>query len=96
MLRFLGIAVAIILGVVLGGFTAKLFNKGRATLNPRIFTIVGVLGSGIGAYFAGRFGGGGIKTTALQIAAGVVCAVILLLFLLLARGKKEPLDGDDF
>jgi len=94
MFRFVGITIAIVFGAIIGILAAKLFNKGRSTLNPRIYTIVGVIGGGLGGYLAGTFGGGGFKTTLLQIAAGVACSVFLLLFLLLVRGRKDPFDED--
>ena len=94
MYTFIGIGLALIIGMILGGVTARIFNTGKETLNPLVYTLVGVLGSVLGAFIASKFASGSIKTVLLQAGVGVAFAVILLVFLLLARGRKDPLDED--
>lgn len=95
MFNIIGIIASLILGAFVGRIACNLMNKNQFAVNPMICTIFGVIGGALGSWLAGSIGiGGGLKLLALQIAAGMGVAFILLVFVYLARDKKEEINED--
>lgn len=95
MFVIIGIVASVILGAFIARIACNLMNKNQFTVNPLICTIAGILGGGIGGWLMGNVGiEGGLKLVAFQLLAGVALTCILMVFVMLARDKKEEMDED--
>ena len=92
MFNLIAIGLSIVIGALAGRTAANIMNKGKDVammMNPVIWIIFGIVGGAIGSWLFGTIVSGGWKIALLQVGAGIVGAVLLILFLSLFRDREE-------